>query len=222
MTGYLACLVGIDGSGKTTLAKNVIELMDRQGIGFTYFWGKYESGLLKIMIRWKNRFLVKDEDQNGNFEKSRRMKEKILSTSAMQWAFEGYVWFSYWLNLLRKLRIPLRLGRNILCDRYIYDTLVDMALDLRYTDSQMSDRLRKLQKVFPAPDAVYQLAISPMEAFQRKSDIPSLSFLQEKQEIYDQILPRLEVKVFPASLPPHKLAEFICGDIVVGMRERKS
>jgi dTMP kinase len=76
--GLFICFVGIDGSGKTTLAQALVERARVQGIEIEYTWCKFESSLFKLLIWLKNQFVVRERDWRKNYEQSLTMKNGLF------------------------------------------------------------------------------------------------------------------------------------------------
>ena len=74
--------------------------------------------------------------------------------------------------------------KNIVCDRYIYDTVVDLATDLNYSDSKRNSVLRNFLRLSPKPDMIFLIDLPEEIAYQRKTDVPSINYLRERREIY--------------------------------------
>jgi len=101
--------------------------------------------------------------------------------------YEYFVLVSYTAQVIFKIAIPLKLGKNIICDRYVYDTLVDLACDLEYSDEKIRYRLNQLLKLLPSPDILFFIDVPEEVSLKRKNDIPSLEFLRNKKEKYYKI-----------------------------------
>jgi len=184
----LICFIGIDGSGKTTLAKGLIADLKKNEIGVEYKWGKFKSSLLEFVIFIKNSLLVREKNWKKNYEKSLKVKKNIFGNVLISKLYEYFVLIDYTFQIIFKITIPLKLRKNIVCDRYVYDTIVDLALDLEYSDEKMECRLNQLFKLLPAPNIVFFMDVPEDIAFKRKEDVPSLEFLTIKKEMYLKIL----------------------------------
>jgi thymidylate kinase len=185
MTGVLICLVGIDGSGKTTLAKELLNSSGKRGLRMQYVWGKFESRLLKLLIALKNLFLVREANWKENYARSRNLKSAVFRNRFARGLYEAFVWPVYWMQITAKVSLPLRVGRHILCDRYLYDTVVDLAMDLQYSEEELAARISRALRFFPWPDLMLYIRVPADVAFARKQDIPSLGVLEEKRVRYE-------------------------------------
>ena len=191
--GIFICFIGIDGSGKSTLAKALIENMNKQNIRAEYTWGKFESSLLKLLIFIKNKLFVREEDWKENYEISLEIKKNLFKKRFAYVLYECFVLLDYRLQIIRKIAIPLKRGRNLVCDRYIYDTIVDLAVDLSYSDEEVKNRIDQLLDFSPKPDLVFMVDLPEEVAFSRKDDVPSVKFLYEKRKIYKKIREEFEM-----------------------------
>ena len=189
----------------------MVERMGKRNIQVKYTWSKFESLLLRLVISIKNKLYVREDNLGRNYEKSLRMKRALLRKPLIPRLYEWFVQVSYCLQILSKITIPLRLGRNLVCDRYIYDTVVDMALDLGYSPKDAIDRINRFLSCLPKPDLVFIIDLPEEVAFSRKDDIPSVEFLKEKRKIYKKASEEYEMVILdgtePLSLLNNKVEE---------------
>ena len=86
-----------------------------------------------------------------------------------------------------RIAIPLKLGENLICDRYIHDTIVDLTIDLNYPKEKAGVLLNRVMKLLPRPNLVFLVDVSEEIAYSRKNDIPAIDFLRERRSIYLKI-----------------------------------
>jgi dTMP kinase len=207
--GSFICFVGIDGSGKTTLANALIENAQAQGIKIEYTWCKFESSVFKFLIWLKNLFLVREKDWKRNYEQSLTIKKGLFQKPLARAVYEWFVLISYWFQVVRKVYVPLRLGRNVVSDRYVYDTVVDLAVDLDYADQTVATRLRQILSLTPRPDLIFYVNVPEQTAFERKDDVPSIQFLRQKKDCYARIVAGLDKTILDGSKPLAELRETV-------------
>lgn len=222
--GYLICIIGIDGAGKTTLAKSIMVELTKKGIPVEYRWGKFESYLLRFFILVKNKLLVREKDWRENYEKSLEIKKNLLRNNFVSRLYEYFVLINYTFQVISKITIPLKLGKNVICDRYVYDTIVDMVIDLGYSDEKVKRRLSQLFILLPSPDIFFFIDVPEEVAFRRKDDIPSLEFLKIKKEVYLKILKFLKARgamvcVINGTNPIHNLEREVATKVIEYLRE---
>lgn len=164
LRGKLILLSGIDGAGKSTQLELLKDHFRRQGASAIYLWsrGGYTTlfNTLKDVCR---RIAGKKLPASGVSEK----REQILRKGWIQ-----RLWLSAAiLDLMRVYGIQVRWwllrGRSVLCDRYLWDTLIDFKI--AFPDIQAEKWLlwKILVRLTPFPDAAYLLMI-PIEESERR------------------------------------------------------
>ena len=112
----------------------------------------------------------------------------------------------YSLQVFLKVRLPLFLGRNIICDRYLYDTVItDLAPDMGYAEDRIIALLTSMLRFFPKPDTTFLIDLREEIAYQRKDDIPSLEYLKERRNTYLNIGRKHNMVVLDGTRPIDEL-----------------
>ena len=179
------CFIGIDGSGKTTLAKTLAKMMEENGITSKYVWNRFELSIMlrPFLIIGRTLFLhgkdMFDDYAEYSDSKKRLFKNRFLST-----VYQYVVLLDYSLQIFLKIKVPLIFGKNIICDRYIYDTIVDLKVDLHYHDTKIKNILKILFHLLPKPDLLFLIDVPEDIAYQRKDDTPSIEYLRERRNVY--------------------------------------
>ena len=182
----LVCLVGMDGTGKSTLSKKLVENMNEHGIKTRYVWSGLEPLLLRPFF-WigKALFIPRHEPTTpGNYVRSSKTLRKVLRNPLMRTVYESIFCLDYSLHLLWKVRIPMMRGESVVSDRYVYDVLIDLAVILSYTERKMSIILRAFKRFLPQPSLVLLIDAPEEVTIKRKDDIPSITHLSERRELY--------------------------------------
>jgi len=182
----LICFIGIDGSGKTTLSKALVEALNKNGIKCLYLYGRLEPFVLKPVIMIGRRIFLGGENMFKDYRGySSRKRDTIKEHSFLFTLYRYILLFDYFLQLLFKVRIPLMLGKNIVCDRYVYDTVItDLAVDMNLSSSEIKDLIKRFFYITPKPDLAFLIDLPEEIAFQRKDDTPSVEYLKERRKIY--------------------------------------
>ena len=184
--GFLICFTGIDGSGKTTLSKALVEALNKNGVKCMYVYGRLEPFILKPLIMIGRKLFLRGKDMFKEYvEYSNTKREVMKRNSFLSWIYKNILLFDYSLQLLFKVRLPLMLGKNIVCDRYVYDTVItDLSVDMYYSTSEIRDLIKRFFYIIPTPDLVFLIDLPEEIAFQRKNDTPSIEYLREIRNIY--------------------------------------
>ena len=173
--------MGIDGSGKTTVARSLHEALTNAGISSAYLWcgwRGFESWLFKPFAAQTKYAMTR----RGNAEGIASAHEKIPF-------FDLLRWFDYFIRVCPALIASLLKNTIVIADRYVYDVILEL-----HSDGSKSYRFVVwLLKLFPEPTIVFYIKVPPELAFARKDDIPSLEFLYERDEAKQRLLKELSV-----------------------------
>lgn len=187
--GIFICFTGIDGSGKTTLAKALVTTMEKRGVKAIYVYNRYIPLILRPAIVVGNILYLRNKDFKKDYveysEKKRKVTKKHPHLAKL---YRQFLMFDYYFQILLKIKIPLLLGNNIICDRYIYDTIVtDIAIDFNYSKEEAKKYLDKILSLFPAPDILFLVDLPEEIAYKRKDDLPSIEYLTDRRGIYQHM-----------------------------------
>ncbi len=208
------CFTGIDGSGKTTQAKLLVDWMKGHEIACKYVWNRYEPQMLKPFL-----LIVKKIFMHERSEPSRHTKKNMLvKHSLFAIIYLYFLLIDYFLQIYKRVTLPLLLGTSVICDRYIYDTIVDIALIFNYPSEQMNKLLAKSFKFVSHPDLVFLVDTPENIAYQRKDDIPSLDYLIQRREIYQKIAKENKMIILDGSKSIASLEEIIQKEVDSLMR----
>lgn len=183
------CFVGIDGSGKTVQAEKLVERLKDRGISCAYMWCRYSPRLLMPLI-WVARKLIRRSKGGSEYSRFTSAKRGVLRRPLLGWLWLNISLLEYLVQVTFTARVKLRRRRNLICDRYVHDMLADMAINLDRSGSSMLALARHpMVRLFPIPDRVFFLDVSPDVAFARKSDpnVMGKQYLEDRAEIYDRM-----------------------------------
>lgn len=135
--GLLICLIGVDGSGKSSHAKSLNKFLSEQGHSSINIWSGTRPvlsflfyGVTWILGYWDRKTISGEYyiDPIGNAPQS--VKEKCLVKILRMLDFVDF-------QLKNRIKIGffLALGKTVICDRYIYDLIAGMAVSGSLTDS---------------------------------------------------------------------------------------
>lgn len=183
------CFTGIDGSGKTTLAKSLAEQLTRDGIEYQYVYNRLTPYLLKPIIVMAHKLFLRGGNIRGNYAEYSAAKKKAIKNNPLSLVYRWLLFLDYSIQVFIKVSIPLTRGKNIVCDRYIYDTLVtDLAVDFNYSEERIKQTLNRFFRLFPRPNLVFLVDLPEEIAYLRKNDTPSVEYLRERRGVYQQLV----------------------------------
>ena len=182
MNNFLICFTGIDGSGKTTQAKALAATLSENGVNSKYVWNMFQPFITKPFIVIARALLFRGKTEH--YREYSNAKGKIFKNSLVATVYKFLLLFDYFLQMLLDVKIPLMLGKCVVCDRYIYDTMVNLAVELNRPVEAMNSALQKILHLAPRPDLTFLIDVPEEIAYQRKDNIPSIDFLVDRRQIY--------------------------------------
>ena len=213
--GIFICFTGMDGAGKTTLAKFLIDDLHDRGIKSRYVYNRYVPIILRpIMLIGKLLFLrdkdfYKDYTEYSNTKRTASRRHSVLAR-----LYQRLLLFDYFFQILFKIKLPLLFGKNIVCDRYIYDTIVtDLSVDFNYSEEDVQKSLYKILSWFPTPNITFLVDLPEKIAYQRKDDVPSIDYLKDRRETYLHMGKECEMMILDGVTPLDELKSVVKGNV---------
>ncbi len=194
-TRFLVCFTGIDGGGKTTQAKALYHELRARGVPCQYVWNRFEPWL--VALPWKvirGVFLPRHE----GYVRYLQAKRRLLRNRLLPRLFLYSLLLDCWIQTQLKVRLPLVAGKTVICDRYFYDTLVDISVDLGSSWSHSRALLYNFQRFIPQPNVTFLLDLPAAEALSRKADTPSLEYLMERRRLFLKLAGEIDATVVNA------------------------
>ena len=170
----LITFCGMDGAGKTTLAKKIGHFFKQGGLKFEFIHGHGYS-----------------VSQNSfKLDERRVSRLKYLFRLLIPFAFiDNLFTFYFKYN-------PILKDRILICDRYFYDKIARMM----YYEICSESVARIYLKLLPKPDYVFFLDIDPKQAYSRKEEYSEREY-NSFRNIYGFIAGYLKAPVIDTSLP---------------------
>lgn len=182
LKGVLVCFVGIDGAGKSTLARALMSTIEKRGVECRYVWGGFTSSFVvfRPLIGPLKRIVFRG---NAHMQES-GTKGTVLKNSRLSSLYQYLALTDYVVQALFRITLPLAFGRTVICDRYIYDLVTSIGVILDYPVDKTLALLHRSLAFVPRPDLTFLVDLPETLAFERKDDIVSLDFLSVRRNIY--------------------------------------
>jgi len=189
MSKIFICFIGIDGSGKSTLAKKIFEKIRLRHKKVRKTYGRHLPLLTKFLMMVGRRLFLKNMDMFHDSDKYLNEKKKLFAkTSKLASFYISLIIFEYYLEMIFKIMIPLKLGYSIVADRYVYDTIInDIGVDLDFSIKNVNELLKKFWRFIPKPDVTFLVQVPEEVSMKRKNDIPSLNYLKMRSRLYNEL-----------------------------------
>ncbi len=221
MKSKIIVLMGIDGSGKTTQAEFLAKSLSEKGIKAEVIWLRGESYLTRPVLAIGKALLGAPKakkreqiDQAEDYNRYVSSKRRIFRNPLMRLLWRTLCLADYLINVKVAFARLSRETRVVILDRYIYDTLIDIDSAFGAGGKEVSRMLDSwLMDLFPKPDKVFHIDIPPAEAMRRKDDIPSITYLEERHKLYEQISKLMGATTIDGSLPREAIAAAIRKEI---------
>lgn len=169
----LVAFSGMDGAGKTTQIDHLLVMLRDEGKVPVYLWtrGGYTplfNALKSSLRRLSGKRLVPESGPS-------KQRQRSFSRPSIRKAWLVMAL----LDLIVLYGIALRWwrwrGRSVVCDRYLWDTLLDFRLNFPQEKVESWLLWHVLRKVTPQPDAAFLLLV-PVEESVRRSRLKDEPF----------------------------------------------
>lgn len=212
---HIILLIGVDGSGKSTLSEMLRSELEKRGQEASLVWASHRPFLLKPFIVAAKFLLVRKHDKFENWDKHIEAKKSGMK----RLAFLRPVYFAvtvvdYVPQVLWKVWWPRLRGKIVICDRYYHDLVLDFGVTSVLPIDSTLRILRWADRWFPRPDLLYWVNVPAAVAFSRKTDIPSTAYLEERAEIYRRFVEVLDARTIDGTLPLQVNLERLVGDVL--------
>ena len=166
----VACFSGIDGTGKTSHATELVKRFKDMGVPCQYAYCIFEPKVSYPFMALV--YLIKGY-RRKDYYKSRILRKIWNYIIILDFL---YIYFT-------KVKIPLLIGKNVICDRYVYDWIAALKYDGLY-----NERASKiLLKIIPKPDLVFILDIPEEVSNVRKEDTKDAVNIKDSDSAMDYL-----------------------------------
>jgi len=198
MNRKVICLVGPDGSGKSTQARLLINKLNGCGIGCEYKWVRFRH-LFSLPLLAIARVLRLSE--MIYLESGRRIGYHYFYKSrSISFLYSSLLYLDTFLLVISRVRIPHRFSnRIIICDRFVYDVIVDLMISTRDSNFLESQRGRAYLELIPDYCAVMIMIADAKILRSRRDDVLNDQTLDEKVRLYEMIGKRFCLPMIDAS-----------------------
>ena len=150
--GHFIVLEGIDGSGTTSQASLLKKRFTERGLA-AHATQEPSGGPVGALIR--------------QILTGRVVSQRTQPTTQPSWKTMALLFAADRQDHLEAEVLPnIREGVTVICDRYVYSSIIYQSLSTEYADAE--PWIRELNRFAPTPDLVLYLQVSPDEAFRRR------------------------------------------------------
>ncbi|EAQ06422.1 glycosyltransferase [Yoonia vestfoldensis] len=222
----LVCIIGTDGSGKTTLSDALVERLQGRGERARRVWLGSESYLMApvraaLKLVWdRRRGKGKSHGPKPGLASQRvdyaaEIAQKNALAARHPFAVRVYlamVWFDYWLQLWIK-RLGLRDAGTIVADRYLFDVAVNVGLALGWSPEEVVRYAQTQICRIPLPEVRVFLRVEPEVSMARKDDVFDIHYVRMRLHYYDAIAEAFGFTVRDGTLPIAENADWLADQV---------
>ena len=190
----LIYISGIDGCGKTTQAKLLVDTLRKRGFNADYEWMRWEPTFRRVIKSFRSliaRRKIKEHDSSEELENNEhdhwnKFKRKLLSNPVIKELWWLYACADYYFSICKEFRNLY--GEITIIDRYIDDFIIDQAINFNLSpeDSVKLENNVFLKK-FKPPDLKIIIDLPAIEGYTRKKDGTSLKYLEKREAYYKRL-----------------------------------
>lgn len=155
--GMIVSLSGIDGSGKTVHSRALQEAFEIAEVKARIYWSRFGSSAQNNGADHKQM----SENHPSDIAASLARRRQRLQHPLVRAGWLGLNLLASIMRFTVHVRFPRWFGGVIICDRYIYDAMVEINASMPGGSRWPATAERLLALVCPRPDAAWLLDVSP-------------------------------------------------------------
>jgi thymidylate kinase len=179
-------IYGPDGSGKSTICKELVKLYNNKGINVTYRWMRfnhYTSKVLNAIGHLMGLSYYKTYPDGTRIGYHQYYKSRFFSTTYCMFTI-----FDSVIALIFKLWLPLLINKKIvIVDRFVFDTMVDLAIDTHNSNLPLNWQGILLKKILPPRTLFIYIDVDKDIIFKRRPDIKWDENFSMKMKLYKKV-----------------------------------
>lgn len=189
---HIIIFTGVDGAGKTTHSKLLMEELEAKGCSVKYVWGGFFHFFSLPLLAYARGMGYTETYRVGSkqvschcFHRSRLLAFLYPITLLID---------TFIFNLVFIIPYTL-IGKSVICDRFVYDILVHLMVSLNDPEIMYKNCARLYLSLIPCESRVIMLKTSPHLLLKRREDIANDKTLHYKIMLYERIAKIFKIPV---------------------------
>jgi thymidylate kinase len=187
------CITGIDGVGKTTHVNLIIEHLRKKGIKCQYKWLRFHHLfslplLAFCRVAGYTRMSALGDSQKCSYHEF--YKSRFVSA-----VYPWILFFDTFLFITIKVYIPMFFETSIVCDRFVYDTLIDLAVATKDHEIYKKPVGKLFLKLIPKNARFVMLDLDKSTIFSRRLELKDDLTFDERYALYQDFVNLFRIDV---------------------------
>jgi thymidylate kinase len=180
-------ILGVDGSGKSTICRELVRALNDQGIKARYLWMRFNHILSKVVNALGHvcglAFYVTYPDGTRvgyhHYHKSRLLGLAYSVSTIIDTFIASMV----------KLWVPMLINREVfVLDRFVFDVMVDLSVDTHNPELMEAWQGRMLKRLLPPETLTVYLAVDKEVIARRRPDTRWDETFGTRNRLYEKVL----------------------------------
>lgn len=178
-------IIGIDGAGKTTLAKSLTDDLKITDKSVHYRYCQYFAKILYPIKLFAKLSIMRKADEFGDYNRYNRTKKATSNRFPLLANIYAFTWLiDYIFQVFFKVTVPVFFGQKLIIDRYIFDIAVNLSITTNNEIVYAVKLIRFFLIFAPKPDLTVFIDLAEEIALSRKDDIQDIEYLRERRKRY--------------------------------------
>lgn len=187
------CITGIDGVGKTTHVNLILEHLRKKGIKCQYKWLRFHHFFSLPLLAFCRIAGYTHLSTLGHFQKC--SYHEFYKSRCVSTVYPWVLFFDTSIFAIIRVYIPMFFGTSIVCDRFIYDTLIDVAVATKDQEIYKKPIGKLFLKLIPKNAHFVMLALDKSIIFSRRPELKEDLTFDERYALYEALSSQFNIDV---------------------------
>lgn len=186
------CIIGVDGVGKTTHAQRLLSSLENDGVCCKYSWFRFYHFGSIFLLAYCRLVGLTIYEMHGD---ERIGRHEFYRSKLISFLYPWILFIDMIPMYIAKIFLPMRFGYTVVCDRFIYDTFVDLMIDLK--DDEIQERFvgKLFLRLIPKNTKVILLDLNESIIRNRRRDLVNDHSLEIRREMYLMMANKFKVPI---------------------------